>query len=767
MLSAQQEKKPFQISDAEINSLQGQMSNEEFSAFKQFANDINNLSPQDQAFLAQLAQDTEQQMKKQGLDPAKFDDVMKFVEQQTAKEAPQEAPLTPPISTEQAKQTQDTIAQPIAEKPLIRPIKMQVSADLTTTLNMLLSNLASLRQKAFTSDYMGHRLERLKQELNELVYFVHVLTKRDLQSYLEGSEYSQLRSTLEKLSTALSTYEPAIIPTTYQTGHEEDPYEILMIPYSAPQEQIKSAYEKLRQEKDPELLSIHLKKEGLSEKAQKKILKEARLAFKFIKRAYETLSDELQKKMIDRLLKEHIDQAAKQEISNKTAFEAIETALSTALYTNDVIGGIKKLLEKYKPEELKIKKAMDDAEKSAFELSKKEKLVTKSTSYGSERGRYGTSYTYDSPYNGSYYPSSYESSYSNNDYDNYPSSRRRSSSGHYEPGSSPQVTKGSQPTTSMPNIKKDKETEAEKEAQAAGLGHKKSADDVMDDLIFDIRSIEKQLKTMQKELTEPADSPFSLRALFTKKIPSYLKKPVVKRIKAAALLTHTPEDTVSEEQPIAETLTADKTEEPVAQELNQPTEGVANKAAEGENEPGQLPEKLTEPEKAPLDESLQELQNIWSKLAFDELVNNLNDTHLSLKNITPAQKKSLKKVWEERIDKSYYHTFMSAINLMRSALDIDFILKKEPGYNIRHFVALDKALKHGLIESGEKVIPLKKISLEENHTQTAPENLGMYAHQALKAQELFEDIRKNLEILGVPQEKKSVPSAVLKQRLRL
>lgn len=350
----------FQIQENELKSLN--LSPGEEAEFKKFLNELNNLPAEDQEMIAQLGQEMEKQMRKEGLDPANPDDIFKWVE---AQGPALEQPLPPDIT-----------APPVAEEPRIEKpqpqapiIAIAAPADAKIMLTELVAHVASLRQKAAVSERLWTKLERYHQELNDLTYYLHILTQPDLLKHLTSEKFKALYKNLEALHSTFATYEPSVIVKAPSQENLDNPYELLGLDYSASQDEITQAFKHLEKVYDPAELEDEFKSQGMTTKDLAKKLKEARLQFRFIQNAYDSLIDPKERAIVDRSLKDQIAQAKRSEKSSSEAFEKIAAELTSKVYL--VIGDIQKLLAAFKPEELAKAKAHEELEKKILEESKK------------------------------------------------------------------------------------------------------------------------------------------------------------------------------------------------------------------------------------------------------------------------------------------------------------------------------------------------------------------------------------------------------------
>lgn len=323
---------------------------------QELLNILENLSPEEQALLDQFTHEITNQMETEGLDPNNPNDLAKWMEKEmaTSETAPIKSPKQEPAKPQ--------------EQPIIVPVVSP--SDTNVMLKDIIDSLASLRQKAAISSYMGQDLRRWEKELNELSYYLHILSKESLIKYLASKDFTKLYKSLEKLHNTLVAYEPLITVRQPSADEEEDPYEILEIPYNATSEQIEQAFNKLKQEKSPEALAQKLETENISEKARQKYIKEARLSFSFIQNAYDSLINPKERALINRSLKDRIEQEKHNTQASDKAFKKIVDTINHTLNVDKILNEIQKLLEKYKPEELAQAKAQEELEKKAIEMAK-------------------------------------------------------------------------------------------------------------------------------------------------------------------------------------------------------------------------------------------------------------------------------------------------------------------------------------------------------------------------------------------------------------
>lgn len=350
----------FKLTDEEIKMLN--LSDTEAAELRQFFDALNTLTPAQKKELEDLGKETEKKMRDKNLDPANFDDLVKFMENEGLSQPGKKAQPAP-----QAAPRFEEPTFPL-EKPKHAPITS--AKDTIAMLESLTKHIASLRQKAPTRAQIQKRLESIRPEVSELYYYLNVLKAPDLVTLLTSKDFMRLHSNLEALHRALTTYEPSIIARKAATIDEATPYEILGTPEDASIEDIKAAYQTIEETKHPRIIEAQLKEEPLDEKVRKQRLKEAQRSFQHITQAYESLIDPDQRAIIDAELAQKRAIENRNERASRNAFDKIFNAFSTAFYHDTLLQTVQQLLEKYKPHELEIAKKQLELEKKAYERSK-------------------------------------------------------------------------------------------------------------------------------------------------------------------------------------------------------------------------------------------------------------------------------------------------------------------------------------------------------------------------------------------------------------
>ncbi|MBA2306769.1 hypothetical protein H0W26_01390 [Candidatus Dependentiae bacterium] len=354
----------FKLSDEELKMLN--LGEKETQEIKQFFDALNNLTPEQKQELEELGRQTEESMRKKNLDPSNFEDLVKFMEEEgLAPQQPQ--PAGPPTRTPAPRPfaPERTEVQP-TEKPL--PVVVEAHNALAL-LNDLIKHLNSFKHKASLQSSYKNKIKAINKDLIEFSYYLDILKQSDLVALLGTAEFVPLYRNLEALRTVLLTYEPSI-KTKSTSSDEDDPYEILDIPYEATSEEIQKTYDALLALYDPTELEKQLEEQGLDKKAIQKEVKKSRLFFSFIKEAYTSLKDPKQKAFIDRNLRHKQEQEKRRTTVSAQSFDKVMNALMTALRSQNVLQSIKGLIEKNKPQELIAARAEIEKEQKALERSK-------------------------------------------------------------------------------------------------------------------------------------------------------------------------------------------------------------------------------------------------------------------------------------------------------------------------------------------------------------------------------------------------------------
>lgn len=282
------------------------------------------------------------------------------------------APTAPAVDKPKVEQRQPEITSPaVSSTPGVTPPTVAfIGTDPEILAQDIITHLASLRQKANAKDSLRHKLEGpLSQELDQLVYYIHIITQERLLPLLKSKEFSSHYKTLENLRAALAMHEPSITPKVTFDDGISDPYDTLGLSYKASQQEIDAKFNELRQKFDP---SIRTEKAALNQHDQKQQLKDMQRMFNVIKMDYESLKDPVQKRSIDRALSEHIAMKKQVKAKSDSAFKQVISAIQHAVYNQEIIQHMQELLTKYAPEEKKLAEEWEKQKKSAWEQAKKE-----------------------------------------------------------------------------------------------------------------------------------------------------------------------------------------------------------------------------------------------------------------------------------------------------------------------------------------------------------------------------------------------------------
>lgn len=324
-------------------------------AMEDLLKEIQNLSPEDQQLLNDLSRQMEEEMASKGLDPSNPDDIFKWAEENEKPEL---------------KNPEVPIIEKTNEK---KPIEIEKTQLINTPENALKilsgisEHLALTREKSIFYPELSQKLEYWSDELDQLSYLVNILDQKDLIQHLISKQFEPLYKNLENLYIVLNKYEPEI--KIIKTD-EETPYDILGIPYYSSQQQIEEKYKEFQEKYSDSYITNLGKEKKIPERELKKKLKEAHLALNFIEDAYLKLKDPKDRKQIDRLLSQQIQDDKVSYRISENAFNNIVKNINRSVFDDKLITEIKKLLEKYKPEELAKAQAQEKIDKQVLERSK-------------------------------------------------------------------------------------------------------------------------------------------------------------------------------------------------------------------------------------------------------------------------------------------------------------------------------------------------------------------------------------------------------------
>jgi len=341
----------FNLSDEEKQKLDQELEN--------MVEMFNNLSPEEMQKLEELNKQLEEEMRQQGLDPSNMDDILKWASKEAEKNLEQE-------------KTEEPKSEPITKEPIKAPefTSTTLDADASAMLLNLVSYISELRQKSISYDEMNKKLERFSSELNELTYFLHSLPNPDLMKHLLSKDFESLYKNLEAFYQILLKNIPLIQAKEIQESDIENPYQALGLENFSSEADIENAYQNLKEMFDPIKIQEQLQKQNIPEQEIAKTIKQAKISFSFIQDAYDELKDQKQKKILDRKIQEELNKQKQLENSSYKAFDEIYKVFTDKLFP--ILSDIKKLFEKYKPEEISKAKQYDEREKKLLAESKKQ-----------------------------------------------------------------------------------------------------------------------------------------------------------------------------------------------------------------------------------------------------------------------------------------------------------------------------------------------------------------------------------------------------------
>jgi len=274
---------------------------------------------------------------------------------------------------------------PVVETPTTPTAPLVVETIVNTEeleeyFTKFLKHLHTTQQKAQSPILADRKLSRWIPELRDINFYVTVIAHSEHLKRLLTPEFETMLKHIKELGLALITYEPLVRIQEPVYEVTDDSYEILGITPSASQEDIEEAYEKIKKQKSPDAIKEKLTKEGLVEKDIKRATKEAQLTMSIITDAYEKLQDPKTREQVDRERLAHTQQQGSLEKGSQKALDSLTNAISTAIYTHQLIDELEQFLKKYEPAQLEQKKALEKAEedrkKEQLEAAKKKVTPT-------------------------------------------------------------------------------------------------------------------------------------------------------------------------------------------------------------------------------------------------------------------------------------------------------------------------------------------------------------------------------------------------------
>lgn len=352
----------------------GKMSNEELKALEEQL--LASMTPEEREEVKVLQN---QMLRDMGIDP-------KMLEAETAAaSAKTEVTPTPSASTEVAPGKDVSARETVSKSCTIGSVQILLD-EMTQAVHML-------RQKAAIGDPDLKRLLNWTDALNDIAFFLAVIHKPVHHDRLATEEFHHLMCTLKQLNHIFKIYEPRLNVLEEFDADIDNPYEILGLSPFASAEEIEHAYTELEEEKSPEKLKARLKEEGLSLEEIKQQTKAARLNFSIISDAYEQLSDPKNKEYIDKELMSRHTVSQQESQEREHALSAILSALSKAIYDENLLKEFETFLKKYEPTELAHKKELDEAEKKQRQVQEKARSLRPIKTPGTFEPYYAPGYT--------------------------------------------------------------------------------------------------------------------------------------------------------------------------------------------------------------------------------------------------------------------------------------------------------------------------------------------------------------------------------------
>lgn len=229
------------------------------------------------------------------------------------------------------------------QEPKQAPVSIKKIEEIQGIIDQIIRSITSARQKTSEDIALSNAFSEVKYPIDDLIYYLTIIKQEKFIKFLLDKESEQLYENLRSLSYELFTLEHQLaVPEFSLLG--ESPYDILDIPHTTSPDEIVNSYETKVAELNPQLIQTTLKKQGKSPEFIKSKLDEAQQKYTELYDAYSLLR-------------------AKEE--SKYIVEKILAMLKEALYTNNLLEELKKLIKKYEPEELKKKEERDKVEEQA------------------------------------------------------------------------------------------------------------------------------------------------------------------------------------------------------------------------------------------------------------------------------------------------------------------------------------------------------------------------------------------------------------------
>jgi len=301
------------------------LSEEDMKMFNEF---IDSLDEETINALTAIGEEIIKEADELGIDP------LDYIEMQAQMQEDYEKP-TSLLPTQPAKTTE-------VEKKAIIPIDINT----VEMIKNLIILIGDIRQKTAPDTDYANQLIPFKYRLDDLVYYLNLLTNEKLTKFLAEKEFEPLSLTLKELHTRLAELEPQLnIPEFSLEG--KNFYEVLDLPRSATQDDITQAYQQKIAAINPQNLEARLIRQGKDTAEIAEAVDEAKVKFAVLNEAYTELRN--------------------QEKSNYI-FDQILAALSKATDEQLILEEIKKLFKKHEPEALKTQQEREKIEAEARKL---------------------------------------------------------------------------------------------------------------------------------------------------------------------------------------------------------------------------------------------------------------------------------------------------------------------------------------------------------------------------------------------------------------
>ncbi|MCL5436943.1 MAG: hypothetical protein M1549_03660 [Candidatus Dependentiae bacterium] len=229
-------------------------------------------------------------------------------------------------------------------------------------------HIESLRTKMASSPMVYEELRSLELDLLSLALLISIIDTPEHIKRIATGEYSDLVLALENLATTLLTEEPLI----QALRPSQTKYDLLGVSPQVTDTQLEKVFKELKDTLSPAVIEKQLKKEGLTGEDLKRQVKAARITFAELEEAYDLIHDPITRRdIVDREIELEAKEQGLNSASSQAAIKEIREALGTALYKQEIISKMENYLEKYAPEELKLKKALAKEEKKRIDEQKR------------------------------------------------------------------------------------------------------------------------------------------------------------------------------------------------------------------------------------------------------------------------------------------------------------------------------------------------------------------------------------------------------------